>query len=78
MNASFKQPLVSAAMKFPQAKDIQHATSMADKAGTYFTSREKAKATTSPGSSPPASGKKKGLLSWARILDPIGLNPFSL
>ena len=60
MNPSLKQPLVRAAAKFPRAKDIQRDKIGGSAAGTYF------KATSSPGSSPPATGKKKGLLSWVR------------
>lgn len=58
MNPLLKQPLVRAAVKFPRAM-IQRAHG-GSAAGTYF------KATSSPGSSPPATGKKKGLLSWVR------------
>lgn len=58
MNPLLKQPLVGAAVKFPRAKDYTaRDKNGGSAAGTHF------KATSSPGSSPPATGKKKGLVS---------------
>lgn len=58
MDPLLTQSLVGAAVKFPRAKDIQRATRMVgQRRELYF------KATSSPGSSPPATGKKKGLVS---------------